>query len=109
MSEFVIPIGATGGGALGYTVGTTPTKVVGANIGNTRLMFVNVSSSNTIYVCQAKDAVGTALTAGANPGNFPVLPGAVWVFQGPGAASDWYAAASGSGTPLTVVAVQDGQ
>ena len=107
MSEFIIPIGATGGGALGFTLGIGPTKVVAANIQNTRLMFVNVSGSNTIYVCQSKDANGGALVAGANAGNFPILPGAVWVFQGPGAASDWFAAASAGSTPLTVVAVQD--
>lgn len=109
MSEFLISIGASGGGALGFTLGTSPTKVVAHNIQNTRLMFVNVSMSNTIYVCQQKDANGVTLTAGANPGNFPILPGAVWVFQGQGAQADWFAAASAPGTPLTVVAVQDGQ
>ena len=109
MSEFIISIGASGGGALGFTLGTGSTKVIAANIQNTRVMFVNVSSSNTIYVCQSKDANGAALTAGQNPGNFPILPGAIWVFQGPGAASDWFAAASAGSTPLTVVAVQDGK
>jgi len=107
MSEFVVPISSTGGGVLGYTLTTSPQQVVTANIQNTRLMFVNVGGTNTAYVCQQKDANGSSLTAGANPGNFPILPGAVWVIVGQGAQSAWFAATSSSTTPITVVAVQD--
>lgn len=108
MSDFFIPISATGGGVLGYTATTAPQQVVAANIQNNRLIFINVGATNILYVCQQKDANGAALTAGANPGNIPVFPGGTFVITGPGAQSAWFGATSTSTTPITVIAVQDG-
>lgn len=108
MSEYFISISSTGGGVLGFTATTAPQQVVSANIQNNRLTFINVGATNTLYVCQQKDANGAALTAGANPGNIPIFPGAAWVITGPGAQAAWFAATSTSTTPITVIAVQDG-
>jgi len=93
---------------LGFTATVTPQQVVTPNIQNNRLIFINVGGTNTLYVCQQKDANGATLTAGANPGNIPIFPGAAWVIVGPGAQSAWFAATSTSTTPITVIAVQDG-
>lgn len=96
----------TAGGTLGFSLGTASTPVLSANPQVRKVIFANPSTV-TIYVCQAFDANGNALTAGPNPGNWPILPGAIWEYEGNGAAGAWLAAAAtGSGNPLTVAASQ---
>lgn len=104
--SFIIGLGASSGGALGFTLGTGVTTVVTANVNTTQLTFVNVSSTNTAYVCQSLDQNGSALTAGANAGNLPILPLSYLQISGPGAQGQWNASASGAGTPFTVMSLQ---
>lgn len=96
----------TSGGTLGFSLGVASTQVLPANPQVKKVTFANPSSV-TMYVCQALDANGNALTAGPNPGNWPILPGAIWSYEGNGVAGAWLAAAaSGSGNALTVAASQ---
>lgn len=96
----------TGGGTLGFSLGSASTQVLAANPQVKKVTFANPSNV-TMYVCQALDANGNALTAGPNPGNWPILPGAIWSYEGNGVAGAWLAAAaSGSGNALTVAASQ---
>jgi len=97
---------AINGGTLGFSLGTASTQVLPANPQVQKVTFHN-PGTNPIYVCQATDANGNALTAGANPGNWLLYPGATWSFTGNGAGGAWLAAAStGSGNPFTVAASQ---
>jgi hypothetical protein len=94
------------GGTLGFALGTASTQVLAQNPQVQKVTFHNPSSVN-IYVCQATDMNGNALTAGANPGNWLILPGATFVYTGNGAGLAWLAAAaSGSNNPLTVAVSQ---
>lgn len=96
----------SGGGTLGFSLGTASTQVLSANPQVRKVTFANPSQV-TMYVCQALDANGNALTAGPNPGNWPILPGAIWSYEGNGVAGAWLAAAAtGSGNALTVAASQ---
>jgi len=104
---FPIGAGANTGGSLGYSLGTAPATVVVPNIQNNVVVFHNPGSSVTIYVCQALDANGNALTAGPNPGCFAIYPGQFLPFNGPGVTKQWNAAAAtGSGNPFTVFILQ---
>lgn len=97
---------AIAGGTLGYSLGTGSVQVLPANPQIQKVTFAN-PGTQTIYVCQATDANGAALTAGANPGNWPIFPGGILTFTGNGAAGAWLAAAAtGSGNPFTVAASQ---
>lgn len=94
------------GGTLGFALGTGSTQVLAANAQTQKVTFHNPGSVN-LYVCQATDANGNALTPGPNPGNWEIFPGATWIFSGNGAGGAWLAAAaSGSGNPITVAASQ---
>jgi hypothetical protein len=97
---------ALNGGTLGFSLGTGPTQVLATNPQVQKVTFHNPGTV-AIFVCQAIDANGNALVPGANPGNWQILPGAIWTFTGNGVAGAWLAAAaSGSGNPLTVAASQ---
>ena len=63
------------GGVLGYTLGTASANIVNVSAPQ-QVTFHNLSASATIYVCPAKDANNNALTAGATPGSFTILPNA---------------------------------
>lgn len=94
------------GGTLGFSLGTASTPVLAANPQVQKVTFAN-PGTQIIYVCQSTDANGNALTAGANPGNWPIVPGGVMVFSGNGVAGAWLAAAAtGSGNPFTVATSQ---
>jgi len=94
------------GGTLGFSLGTGSTAILTANPQVAKLTFSN-PGTQIIYVCQAIDANGNALTAGQNPGNWPIYPGAVWEFTGNGVAGAWLAAAAAnSGNPFTVAVSQ---
>jgi hypothetical protein len=85
---------------------TGGTSVLAANPQIKKVIFAN-PGSQIIYVCQALDSNGHALTAGPNPGNWPIFPGGVFVFTGDGVAGAWLAAAAAnSGNPFTVAASQ---
>lgn len=100
----VIPL--TGGGTLGFSLGTGSTQVLAANPQTRRVTFHNPGTI-MIFVCQALDANGNALTPGANPGNWAIFPGATMGFTGNGVAGAWLAAAaSSSGNPFTAAASQ---
>jgi hypothetical protein len=93
---------ATTGGTLGVSLGTGSTQVLAANPQRQKVTFAN-PGSQIIYVCQAVDSAGNALTAGPNPGNWPVFPGGILPFTGDGVAGAWLAeAAANSGNPFTV-------
>lgn len=97
---------AINGGTLGFSLGTGSTQVLASNPQTQKVTFAN-PGSQTIYVCQATDANGAALTAGPNPGNWPIFPGGILTFTGNGAAGAWLAAAAtGSGNPFTAAASQ---
>lgn len=87
------------GGVLGYTLSTTSVNIVNVSAPQ-QITFHNLSSTATIYVCPAKDANNNALTAGANPGSFTILPSADRVLMVN--AGQWLAAATSTGTLLTV-------
>jgi hypothetical protein len=93
-------------GTLGFSLGTGSTQILAANAQTGSVMFHN-PGSQIIYVCQATDANGNALTPGPNPGNWAIFPGATWIFEGEGVAGAWLAAAAAnSGNPFTVAANQ---
>ena len=95
------------GGTLGFSLGTGSTQILAANPQVAKVTFHNPGASITIYVCQANDANGNALTPGPNPGNWAILPGATWEFTGNGVGGPWLAAAaSSSGNPFTVATSQ---
>lgn len=97
---------AINGGTLGFSLGTGSTQVLPGNSQVQKVTFHN-PGTNPVYVCQATDANGAALTAGPNPGNWEIFPGGLLIFTGNGAAGAWLAAAStGSGNPFTVAASQ---
>jgi hypothetical protein len=102
----IVPL--TGGGTLGFSLGTGPTQILSVNPQTQRLTFHNPAVNGvTVFVCQAVDMNGNALTPGPNPGNYAILPGATMVFTGNGVAGAWLAAAaSGSSNPLTVAISQ---
>ena len=94
------------GGTLGFSLGIASTPVLPANPQVKKVTFAN-PGNQTIYVCQALDANGNALVAGPNPGNWPIVPGGVFIFSGSGVAGAWLAAAAAnSGNPFTVAASQ---
>lgn len=94
------------GGTLGFSLGVASTPVLPANPQIKKVIFAN-PGNQIIYVCQALDSNGHALTAGPNPGNWPIFPGGVFVFTGDGVAGAWLAAAAAnSGNPFTVAASQ---
>lgn len=101
----IIP--AINGNTYGYSLGTGSTAISAANTQVQKITFHNPGSAVIIYVCQATDANGAALTPGPNPGNYAVYPGGFFVYTGNGAGVAWLAAAaSGSGNPLTVAVSQ---
>ena len=104
--NLIIPL--TGGGTLGFSLGTGSMTILSIQPQTQRIMFHNPAVNGVaIYVCQATDANGNALTAGPNPGNFAILPGATMTFTGNGVAGAWLAAAaSGGSNPLTVAVSQ---
>ena len=94
------------GGTLGFSLGTGSTQVLPANPQVQKVTFHNPGTI-PIYVCQATDMNGNALTPGPNPGNWEIFPGGILVFTGNGAAGAWLAAAqSASGNPFTVATSQ---
>lgn len=94
------------GGTLGFSLGTGSTTILAANAQIQKITFHNPGTV-PIFVCQANDSNGGALTPGPNPGNWQIFPGATWTFTGNGAGGAWLAAAaSGSGNPFTVAASQ---
>lgn len=94
------------GGTLGFSLGTGPTQILATNAQVGKITFHNPGAV-IIYVCQANDAAGNALTPGPNPGNWAIFPGAVWDFTGEGVAGAWLAAAaSGSGNPFSLAVSQ---
>ena len=96
----IIPM--TGGGTLGFSLGTGSTQVLAVNSQTQKVTFHNPGTI-AVFVCQSKDANGNALTPGLNAGNWIIMPGATWTFTGNGVAGAWLAAAaSGSGNPFTV-------
>lgn len=97
---------AINGGTVGFSLGTGSTQVLPGNAQIQKVTFHNPGTIN-IYVCQAFDANGNALTPGPNPGNWQIKPGNILIFTGNGAAGAWLAAAeSSSGNPFTVAASQ---
>jgi hypothetical protein len=95
------------GGVLGASVGAGSGQVVPANPQTQKITFHNPGGANTIYLCQATDANGNALTAGLLPGNFALLPGATMIFTGNGAGLAWLAACpAGGSNPLTIASSQ---
>lgn len=95
------------GGVLGASVGTGSAQVIPANPQTQKITFHNPGSTVTLYLCQATDANGNALSAGLLPGNFALLPGGTMIFTGNGAGLAWLAAASGgSNNPLTIASSQ---
>ena len=102
--NIVVPL--TAGGTLGYSLATSSVQVLPQTPQTRRVTFHNPGSI-TIYVCQALDANGSALTPGAHPGNWAIYGGGMMTFTGDGVAGAWLAtSASGSGNPLTVAASQ---
>jgi hypothetical protein len=95
------------GGTLGASVGASSAPVIAANPQTQKITFHNPGSNNIIYVCQATDANGNALTAGLLPGNYAILPGAWMTFTGNGAGLAWLAACpAGGSNPLTIASSQ---
>lgn len=94
------------GGTLGFSLGTGSTQILPSTPQTQKVTFHN-PGDQPVYVCQANDANGNALTAGPNPGNWVILPQSTWTFTGNGVGGAWLAAAaSGSGNPFTVAASQ---
>lgn len=94
------------GGTLGATLGTGSVQVLAANPQIQKVTFHNPGTVN-LYVCQATDMNGNALTAGPNPGNWEIFPGAVLTFTGNGVAGAWLGAAASAGSnPLTIAVSQ---
>lgn len=94
------------GGTLGASLGTGSVQVLPANAQVQKVTFHNPGNVD-IFVCQATDANGNALVAGANPGNWRIVSGGLLVFTGAGVAGAWLAAAaSGAGNPLTIATSQ---
>ena len=94
------------GGTYGFSLGTGSTQILAANAQAQKVTFHNPGTVN-VFVCQATDANGNALTPGARPGNWEIFPGGLFIFTGNGAGSAWLAsAASGSGNPFTVAVSQ---
>lgn len=102
--NYISPL--SNGGTLGFSLGTGSTTVLNANAQIQKVTFHNPGTI-AIYVCQALDMNGNALTPGPNPGNWEIMPGAVLQFTGNGVAGAWLAAAaSSSGNPFTVAVSQ---
>lgn len=102
--NLIVPL--TNGGTFGFSLGTGSTQVLPINPQTQRVTFHNPGTV-TIYVCQALDANGNALTPGANPGNWAIFSGGTLIFTGNGVSGAWLAAAaSSSGNPFTVAASQ---
>ena len=70
---------------LGSRASTAPATVLTVNTQTRRVTFHNPGTV-TVFVCQAMDANGSALTPGPNPGNWAILPGASFTFTGNGVA-----------------------
>lgn len=101
---YITPL--SNGGTLGFSLGTGSTAILSANPQIQKITFHNPGTV-AIYVCQALDMNGNALTPGAHPGNWEIMPGALMHFTGNGVAGAWLAAAaSGSGNPFTVAVSQ---
>jgi hypothetical protein len=94
------------GGTVGVSLGTGSTQILPQNTQVQKVTFHNPGTVS-VYVCQAEDANGNALTAGPNPGNFQIFPGGLLIFTGNGAGAAWLgAAASGSDNPFTMAVSQ---
>lgn len=94
------------GGTLGFSLGTGSTQILAQNPQVQKITFHNPGTI-VVYVCQATDMNGNALTAGANPGNWEIFPGGLLIYTGNGAGAAWLAAAaSASENPFTVAVSQ---
>ena len=94
------------GGTLGFSLGTGSTQVLPQNPQVQKVTFHNPGTI-AIYVCQATDMNGNALTAGLHPGNWLIESGAIFIYTGNGAGAAWLAAAaSSSANPFTVAVSQ---
>ena len=103
--NMVVP--AINGGTLGASVGAGSSQAAPADPQRQKITFHNPGAVNIIYVCQAMDENGNALTAGLLPGNFAIYPGGTMTFTGNGAGLAWLAAAAaGSNNPLTIASSQ---
>ncbi len=103
---FTVPL--TNGTTTGATVGTGSAQVIGQSSSRRRITFhnPNIGTNLNIFVCQAVDAAGNALTAGDGlPGSFAIFPGATLVFEGE-CGMAFKAAASGANAGLTIVESQ---
>lgn len=97
---------AINGGTLGASLDTASAQVLAADAQRQKVTFHNPGTVD-LFVCQATDANGGALTAGANPGSWRIYPGGLMTFTGNGVAGAWLgAAASGSGNPLSIATSQ---
>jgi len=103
---YTIPL--TGGTTTGVTVGTSSIQVIGQSSSRRKITFhnPNIGTNANIFVCQAVDAAGNALTAGDGlPGSIAIFPGASLTFDGEcGMAFNAKASAVSSG--LTIIESQ---
>ena len=103
--NIIVPL--TYAGTLGFSLSTSSTAILPVSPQRRSVTFHN-PGTQIIYVCQAADMNGNALTPGANAGNFSIYPGATWTFNGNGVAGAWLAAAAANtGNPFTVASNQD--
>lgn len=94
------------GGTIGFTVSNTSTALITTNPQMKKITWHNPGSV-IIYVCQSLDLTGAAQTAGPNPGNWAIYPGAVLTLGGDGVAGSWLGAAASAGSnPITAALSQ---
>jgi len=93
------------GGTLGFTLTTGSTQILNQNTQAQKVTFHNPGTVS-VFVCQATDLNGNALTPGALPGNWQIFPGGLLIVTGNGVGSAWLGAAETETNPITIAVSQ---
>lgn len=93
------------GATLGFSLTAGSTVVLPQNTQAQKITFHN-PGTEAVFVCQATDMNGNALTPGQNPGNWQIYPGGLLVVTGNGVGMSWLAACPGGAGILTVAVSQ---
>ena len=103
---FTIPIVTKGTTTAVSNIGTTPVAAIAQNSARQSITFINpnVSLGINLFVAQATDVNGNALTPGdGHAGSIPLLPGAILLISGQCQCAWNVVAATGSTSGLTII------
>lgn len=93
------------GGTLGFNLTAASTQVLSQNTQVQKITFHN-PGTEPVFVCQATDMNGNALTPGQNAGNWEIFPGGLLIWIGNGTGVVWLASCPGGSGLLTIAVSQ---